>query len=243
MLKQPSEIRSAYADQQTADDYIDTRFTSAWGSVLHDTQVRVVNDVIRRHRVERVLEIAPGPGRLSADVSGFTQGYLCEYNASMLRVARQRLSPASRWRIVQGDAFHLPFGSGRRFDMVYSFRFVRHFEPVERAALYAQIRGALADDGLFVFDAVNERWRRDGADGYPIYDVLYDKETLKQELVEHGFTPLEFVDAMRQMWLQYRIQLLVAPRHAGLARALIQGLEHVPGSPLEWVIVCRRTAA
>jgi SAM-dependent methyltransferase len=240
VLKKPSEIRSAYSDQQTADDYIDTRFTSAWGAVLHATQIGVVNDVIRQHRVNRVLEIAPGPGRLSADVSGFKHGYLCEFNSSMLNVAKQRLAPASGWRIVQGDAFHLPF-TARRFDMIYSFRFVRHFEIAERTALYTQIRDSLADDGLFVFDAVNERWRRGGAEGYPIYDVLYDKETLTRELLDHGFTPVRLVDAMRQMGLQYRVQLLLGPRSAALARAVIRGLEYLPGSPLEWIVVCRRT--
>ena len=114
MLKDPTEIKGAYADTRTAEEYIDKRFVSAWGSVLHASQVKVVNDAIREHRVRRLLEIAPGPARLSQEVSGFEHGYLCEYNESMVQVARKRLARTDgRWTVVRGDAFRLPFGPPR----------------------------------------------------------------------------------------------------------------------------------
>ena len=139
MLKQPGEIRGAYAQTDTAEEYVDKRFASAWGSVVHAAQVRVVNEVIRTYAVKRVLELAPGPARISRDVAGFERGYLCEFNDSMLRVARRRLAGAAiPWQMVRGDAFHLPFKPSLDLDMVYSFRFVRHFEAENHTALYGR---------------------------------------------------------------------------------------------------------
>jgi SAM-dependent methyltransferase len=247
VLKQPGEIRGAYAQTDTAEEYVDKRFASAWGSVVHAAQVKVVNDVIRSHGVKRVLELAPGPARISRDVVGFERGYLCEFNDSMLRVARRRLAgAAARWQIVRGDAFHLPFGPSLDLDMVYSFRFVRHFEADNRAALYRQVRSVLKDGGLFVFDAVNVKVGlpvqiREGRDQYPIYDEFYTPDGLKQELLQHGFTSVSLTDVMRHMTLQQQIQVLVGPRSHGLARRLISLLEYVPGQPLEWVAVYRKT--
>ena len=242
-LKLPDEIRGAYSDADTAEAYIENRFTSAWGSVIHEAQVRVVNEAVRHHGAARVLEIAPGPARLSAEVNGFVRGYLCEFNDSMLRVAKRRLAGDTRWSLVQGDGFRLPFSQSSALDLVYTFRFILHFEQADRSLIYREIRSVLKDDGLLIFDAVNQRGAPAGADRYRIHDVLYTRDMLERELVDHGFTPLSYTDIIRQMWLQYRLQLLVAPRSTRLARLLIRSLERVPGEPLEWVVVCRKTAA
>jgi ubiquinone/menaquinone biosynthesis C-methylase UbiE len=247
VLKQPDEIRGAYSKTSTAEDYIDKRFVSAWGAVLHAAQVKAVNDVIRAHGVKRVLEIAPGPARLSRDVSGFERGYLCEFNESMLQVARRRLEGTNgRWRLVRGDAFHLPLRSLSNLDLVYTFRFIRHFEATDRALLYHQVRSVLRSGGLFVFDAVNVKVGlpsrvRDGLAEYPIYDEFYTRETLERELVQHGFTPMSLIPVIRHMVAQQQIQVLVGPRSNALARRLISMLELVPGHPLEWIVVCRKT--
>jgi SAM-dependent methyltransferase len=246
MLKQPDEIRGAYSETRTAEEYVDRRFASAWGSVMHHAQVNVVNAVIRTHQVQRVLEIAPGPARLSRDVFGFARGYLCEFNESMVEVARRRLAGTNRWHIVRADGFHLPFPPTSNLDLVYTFRFIRHFEGANRTALYRQIRSVLKDRGLFVFDAVTlavglAARKRDGLETHPIYDEFYEPEVLKRELGEHGFTVLSMTDVIRHVRLQHQIQVLVAPRWNGLARQLIKVLEHVPGYPLEWVVVCQKT--
>jgi SAM-dependent methyltransferase len=246
VLKQPEEIQGAYSDTGTAEEYVDKRFTSAWGSVVHAAQVKVVNDVIRTHGVKRALELAPGPARVTRDVVGLERGYLCEFNDSMLRVARRRLAGAAvGWQIVRGDAFHLPFRPLAGLDLVYSFRFIRHFEADHRAALYREVRSVLKDGGLFVFDVVNVKVGlpaqiRDGRDKYPIFDEFYTPDALKAELTQHGFMPLSLTDVIRHMRLQQRIQVLVDPRANALARRLISLLEYVPGQPLEWVAVCRK---
>lgn len=252
-VKDREGIRAAYSTGETAEQYVDRRFASAWGSVMHETQVKVLNRCISTWGVERLLEIAPGPGRLSVDVTGFREGYLCEANDSMLRVAGRRLRevrerngtcPTSRrWHLVRGDAFALPLRGP--FDMVYTFRFIRHFGDDDRAALYAQIHGLLRDGGLLVFDAVNVRvaWParvKEGLDRHPIYDELYRRDALLEEVRANGFEVVSLTEVIRQMTLQQWVQVLVGPRSHGLAKRLIQLLEYVPGQPLEWVVLCRK---
>jgi ubiquinone/menaquinone biosynthesis C-methylase UbiE len=247
VLKQPVEIQSAYSDTGTAEEYVDKRFTSAWGSVVHAAQVALVNGLIQAHQVKRVLELAPGPARLSKEIAGFDRGYLCEFNESMLTVARRRLrGTGRRWQLMRGDGFQLPLKPGLNLDMVYTFRFVRHFEMHDRAVIYQQVRSVLKDRGLFVFDAVNAKIglparRREAPTQYPIYDEFYTPASLRDELLEHGFTLLSLSDVMRHMTVQQQIQVLVGPRSFGLARRLISLLEYLPGQPLEWVAVCQKT--
>jgi SAM-dependent methyltransferase len=246
VLKQPVEIRGAYSATGTAEEYVDKRFASAWGSVVHAAQVTLVNGLIEAHRVKRVLELAPGPARLSKEITGFERGYLCEFNESMLTVARRRLCGTDRrWRLVRGDGFQLPLKPGLDLDMVYTFRFVRHFEMHDRAVIYQQVRSVLKDGGLFVFDAVNATVglparRREGQEHYPIYDEFYTPASLRDELLEHGFTLLSLSDVMRHMSVQQQIQVLLGPRSFGLARRLISWLEYLPGQPLEWIAVCQK---
>jgi SAM-dependent methyltransferase len=219
--------------------------------------VRAVNRIIRQHRVHQVLEVAPGPGRLSCHVSGFERGVLCDANLEMLTVARLRLEqpseaphgPASHthgaWRTVAGDAFRLPFRD--TFDLVYTFRFLRHFEPRDRSRLYAQIGSRLRPGGLFVFDAVNASValpirRNEGNAAYPIYDALYQRESLLHELRQHGFDVLGLIPVMRHMRLQHLIQVVVGPRSTPVAHAAIRWLEWLPGHPLEWIVVAQKSA-
>lgn len=249
MLTTADAIRDAYSTRDTAERYIDQRFTSAWGSVLHATQVRVVNDAIRRHRVRRVLEIAPGPARLSCEIQGFEHGYLCDASAAMLQVARKRLAigrraarPATPWHLVQGDAFHLP--AHAPLDLVCSFRLIRHFGADERAALYRQVRSVLKPAGLFVFDAVNITtalpYRLEDESQRAIYDELFRRVDLIEELKTNGFAPLTLTPVIRHMAVQQWVQLMIAPRWFWLARSLIGLLDRVPGEPLEWIVTCRK---
>ncbi len=210
-------------------------------------------EAIRRHQVKRVLEIAPGPARLSAEVHGFERGCLCDVNVEMLKVATRRLAEAhasgqragdaGKWSPVVGDAFSLPFNE--QFDMVYTFRFIRHFQQKEREQLYGQIRSCLKKGGLLVFDAVNERvagplrMKQDPKD-YPIYDVLYRRNELLQEISDNGFSVLSLAPVMLHISTQQLLQIHLGPRSPALARWLIGALELAPGQPLEWIAVCRR---
>src|SRR4051812_19191608 len=101
-------IRAAYQDEGVARRYVEERFTSPLGALLHDRQRSVLRSVIASHAKPDVLEIAPGPARLTTsviDVAG--QLTLLDASAEMLGEAKRRLSALTintPCTVVRGDA-------------------------------------------------------------------------------------------------------------------------------------------
>jgi ubiquinone/menaquinone biosynthesis C-methylase UbiE len=238
-LSSRAEIQTAYRSPATAEEYVERRFTAELNRLLHNRQVATVQECIDRIAAERVLEIAPGPGRLTRDIR--TPGMLVglEYNEAMIAQGRAACGARVGW--VRGSGFQLPFDQA--FDLVYSFRFIRHFHRADREALYAEIRRVLKPGGYFVFDAVNERvsrpLREADPQAYPIYDELYRPEALRAELRGAGFEPLRLIPVQKCYRWQCRSQVLLGPRAGWLNRAVIRFLERLPWRDgLEWVVVC-----
>lgn len=246
LIRGVDEIRDAYRDDRVAQQYVDRRFVEPLGALLHARQAGVLVNLIQQHRPRRILEIAPGPARLTVEAARVFRGtgLLIDASRQMLAEAGRRLGPGSDWQRIQGDAFQLPFGA--TFDLVYSFRLIRHFEQPERHRLYRQITRVLAPGGLLVFDAVNQivsaPLRQRSAPGeYRHYDAMFTRSALKQEL-EAARLELVALQGVqhRFAWLQ-RLQVLVGPRSRPLTRALLELVDRAPGGePLEWIVVCRR---
>ena len=239
-------IRAAYQDAGVARRYVEERFTTPLGALLHDRQSQVLRRVISAHASPDVLEIAPGPARLTTSVIDVTGRLtLLDASAEMLAEARSRLSGVTvdtNYTLVRGDAFCLPFPS--RFDFVYSFRLIRHFGPDERLRLYREIARVLKPGGRLVFDAVNERVyepMRAIADGKQHFDASLDREALCAELAAAGFEVELLAGVQHRYSTLYQLQVLVAPRSAKLARLAMNVVDRVGGGePLEWVVTCRR---
>jgi ubiquinone/menaquinone biosynthesis C-methylase UbiE len=240
-LATAAEIRDAYRGDKTASGYVRTRFTTPLNRLLHDRQVRAVQRLIRRVRPTSILEIAPGPGRITRDVRPGGTLVCLEYNEGMIAQGRAACGDRATW--VRGDAFRLPFGQG--FDLVYSFRFVRHFHRADRDRLYAEVRRVLRPGGHFVMDAVSARVARPFRDAspeqYPIYDKLYHPDELRDELARSGLEPVALEPVHKLYRWQYRSQVLLGPRANWLNRLLIRALERIPAREgLEWIVTCRR---
>jgi SAM-dependent methyltransferase len=239
-LATEQEIKQSYGGRETAAAYIGKRFASELHRLLHDRQVAAVQQYINRMRPARILEIAPGPGRVTRDLVPSGLLVCLEYNEGMIEHGRSACRQAL-W--VRGDGFRLPFLQG--FDLVYSFRFVRHFRRSDRERLYAEIRRVLNPGGAFIFDAVNERvsWplREANPDEYTIYDEMYHPEALCAELCQAGFGQVELNPVQRWYRWQLRSQVLLGPRANWLNRFVIRALERVPRrNGLEWIVTCRR---
>jgi len=249
VIKGRDAIREAYRDETVAREYVDTRFREPLGALLHARQVTAIRRLIDEKRPSRVLEIAPGPGRLTVDVSKGIDGFvmmpvLVEASAQMLSEARRRLARSSlRWRTLQGDGFTLPFADA--FDLVYVFRLIRHFKSAERALLYRQIAKVLRPGGTLVFDAINEvvsaPLRANAPDEYQHYDALMRPDVLETELAESGLELVSLEGVQRRYPVLARIQTLVAPRSRPVARLAIELVDRFGGgAPLEWIVTCRR---
>jgi ubiquinone/menaquinone biosynthesis C-methylase UbiE len=156
------EIQDYYADRDVAARYVRERFVSELHRLLHDRQVAAVQRLIDRHRPARVLEVAPGPGRVTRDVRPTGRRVCLEFNAGMIEQGRRACDPATcLW--VRGNSFRLPFGEA--FDLAYTFRFLRHFRRGDRSRLYAELRRVLRPGGWLAFDAVNDLERLPRRDG------------------------------------------------------------------------------
>ena len=246
VIRGSDEIRDAYRSDAVAQAYIAERFRQPLGAALHDRQTAALLRVIHQARPDRVLELAPGPARLTVDVTRAFTGQLVMVDNSMqmLREARKRLGPRTQGRSAQADAFALPFRND--FDMVYSFRLIRHFDTAERAALYKQIAQVLKPNGLLVFDAVNrivsEPLRARATPGeYQHFDALLRPEQLRQELADAGFHIVSLEGVQHSFGALQKVQVLVAPRAPRLARQLIGAIDRLGrGEPLEWIVTCRR---
>lgn len=247
MIQGIADIRRAYSDREVARTYIEQRFREPLGALLHARQAAALTRLITARNLRKVLEIAPGPARLTTEVAGVLRGrgVVVEASAAMLHEARRRVQPKppGRWHYINGDAFQLPFRA--EFDLVYVFRLIRHFEAADRARLYAQIARVLRAGGLLAFDAVNEvvsaplRQARPGE--YPLYDALLRPEPLRQELEAAGFEDVRLQGVQRRYRLLFHLQVLVAPRSRALARGMMEMVDRLGGGePLEWIVTCRR---
>ncbi|MBI5136401.1 MAG: class I SAM-dependent methyltransferase [Nitrospirae bacterium] len=241
-------VRSLYQDDKVAGKYLAERFRFSWWRQLHRCQVAAVNRTIAERGAQDVLEVAPGPARLSTEVTGMRRGTLVEASPQMIAVARRRLESAGLthlWDLREGNAFDLS-GLGREFDLVYTFRFIRHFQEPERARFYEQVHRRLRPGGLFLYDAVGkhvrdaqERSVGGRRNGLKVYDVTYASvDELAAEMRRHGFE-LDGAESVLnhfrfQSWLSHKLDD-VAPR---MVERAIHLLDHVASDhPLEWI--CR----
>src|SRR6187455_336592 len=69
VIRGRDEIRDAYRDDDVAEAYIAERFEHPLGAMLHARQLASLAGSIEAHRPGRVLEVAPGPARLTRDVA------------------------------------------------------------------------------------------------------------------------------------------------------------------------------
>jgi ubiquinone/menaquinone biosynthesis C-methylase UbiE len=246
MIQGAVDLRDAYRDDRVASAYVEERFRAPLGALLHDRQVGALRSVIAASRPERVLEIAPGPARLTVDVASLldTPPTLIDASPQMLVQARRRLAAVNQSAtLVEGDAFQLPFTS--MFDLVYTFRLIRHFDDRDRGRLYKQIARVLRPGGHLVFDAVNETVSRPlrekaGPEAHQHFDALLRPEGLIRELREEGFAVERLIGVQHRYPLLLQIQILIGPRSAPLARAAMEVADRLGGEPMEWVVVCRR---
>jgi ubiquinone/menaquinone biosynthesis C-methylase UbiE len=240
-LATEKEIRNAYQGEAVAARYIGERFTNELHGLLHARQVAAVQQAIEQVRPARILEIAPGPGRLTRDIRPPGMLTCLEFNEGMINQGQLACGDRATW--VRGNGFQLPFA--QEFDLVYSFRFIRHFHRADRERLYAEARRVLRVGGLFLMDAVNERisrpLREAHPEEYPIYDKLYQPDEVRQELAGAGFELVRSTPVQKWFRWQSTSQWLLGPRCRWLNGLVIRALELWPRREgLEWIVTCRR---
>ena len=238
-------MRKFYESEKVAENYFDTRFMTPIGKIQHEQHCHFVNSHIVNCGHKRVLEIAVGPARVSAQINipqSFCIGI--DANMSMLEKAKNNLRVArnSSWNLLLSDAYNLPFQSNY-FDCVYTFRFIRHLNPKQRTSFFSEIKRVLKKGGALMFDASNNGYvDKTGV----IYDQTWSKDELISEINKEGFTLIEIVGNIRYYMIQDYLSGLRHLMLDELAYRLIKLLEYskirnsIFEKPLEWLVFCQK---
>jgi ubiquinone/menaquinone biosynthesis C-methylase UbiE len=239
------EIESFYKEDKVVDNYIQSRFETPIGKQMHIEQFSFINNIIKKNKIKKILEIACGPARITSDVENFKEGFAMDSSEGMLKIAKQRLK-TKNWKLSKGDAFNLKF-KPKSFDLVYTFRFIRHFHNDKRKAMYDEIKKLLKDKGLLIFDAVNYEKsysvrKRVGFHKYTIYDILYKKKDLIKEIESNGFEIVHLKPIINHLYLSTAIsKMAVLLKINKVGEEIIRLIEKIPSSkPLEWIVLCRK---
>lgn len=245
-INKHSDLRTYYSNEKISREYINERFTSVIGRILHEKQVAAVNATIKSHQINRILELACGPARLTCDIEGGTYHVAVDGNSNMIAEAQRRLADrgkANQWRLHTADIFEMNLHE--KFDLIYTFRFIRHFKEADRKKIYRKIEHHLSPGGMIIFDVVNrevsERIReKEGKDAYPIYDELYTESQFREEMESIGWRIDRLIPLHpRYDWLR-ALQIYVAPRSTVIAYQLMKWIETaMTANPLEWIAVCQ----
>lgn len=241
-IQQPSQLKEYYQDERVVGDYLRKRTTQPLGSVQHEAQVKFLNRLIAERSPRAVLEVAPGPARLTAELRPVPLGVAAEFSPGMIATARARVAAAGlAWQFVRADAFSLPLAA-ESFDLAFTLRFVRHFSLADRARLYAEFHRVLRPGGALVVDAQNRAVRDSGhVDRHAVYDELYTPDSLRLEVEEHGYRLIELHGVIQHHAWQRRLNRLRSYGLGTVARRLIAALEKVRSrNPSTWMVLCER---
>lgn len=102
-------------------------------------------------RVESVLDLGTGDGRLLALVRGEHPAARClglDASEPMLRRARERLGAEDRVELRKHD-LRLPLALPERFDVVVSGLAIHHLEDGRKRAIFSEIHALLREGGVF----------------------------------------------------------------------------------------------
>ncbi len=251
MAGEEQAVRRLYQDDEVANKYIAERLKFSWWRHLHKCQVNAVNQVVADGAVSDVLEVAPGPARVTAEVTGVRRGTMVEASPQMIAVAERRMAAAGLdkvWEVREGNAFDLS-GLNCEYDFAYTFRFIRHFKEPERRRFYQEIHSRLRPGGLFLFDVVNERVRMQlerasggRNQGLKVYDMTYQSAgQISTELEGCGFETVSITNVLNhfrfQSWLSHKLDDVTID---GIETA-IRLLDKIHSDhPLEWIGLFRK---
>ncbi len=242
-IDQPAELKEYYQDTEVVADYIRKRTAQPLNGAMHVRQVQFLDEVIAARAPRAVLELAPGPARLTAEIRPVPFGIAADFSPGMLQTARRRTEQAGRrWSFMRADAFSLPLRDAQ-LDLAFTLRFVRHFAAADRHRLYQEIRRVLRPGGALVIDAQNRLVRgRDHVTRHAVFDELYTADELRQELEREGFRVLRMEGIIRHHALQRSLNRLRALGLGAVARQMIDAVERLPSAnPSTWMVLSERT--
>lgn len=193
LVKGPAEIKAYYSQFEIAEHYHTDRFIQFPENcidLLERTSIGcIIQDRFKGQRVN-ILDIAPGDGRIMQEDLKYGDCLGVDSSEAMLRVMRQRFQGFDNLKTKALDYFESDMKE--QFDVITTFRYIRHFEYAKRKLLYQKIKSNMTPKGILIFDVPNIKFEmpvrsQNGWDKYNIYDIFTTKEDMAAELEENGF--------------------------------------------------------
>jgi len=159
-----------------------------------------------------VLDFGAGTGLITAHVASKVRRVTAvDVSRAMLEKLASKQELAGKVDILCQDILEHPIG--RRFDLVVSAMAMHHVEDtdllVQRLAEHLEVGGRVA---LADLDAEDGSFHREGTEG--VFHAGFDRDALRSTLEKHGFSDIEFVDAVtvEKEGRRYPVFLVVATR-------------------------------
>ncbi len=154
------DYRSGWKTADAPRAYEEDLAREGWyGGWLERRERELLFDVVDRRlagRTVRHLDFACGTGRIAAALRARVATTTCvDTSPEMLAVARGRVPDAE---FVLGDISEDASLVEGSYDLITAFRFFLNAGAALRGDVFAALRGALADDGVFVFNIHSNAW-------------------------------------------------------------------------------------
>lgn len=186
-------IKNYYSRFTVAEHYTEQRFSSLRDKALDLFERKSIDFLIEKKAGKgwlNILDIASGDGRIVQEDIKYGQCTAMDASVAMLNLVRERFHAVDNLHTREGDYFIDEIEE--KYDIITTFRYIRHFVYKDRRKIYKKICSNLKEDGVLIFDVPNIKFEMvqrqlKGWENYNIYDVFWTKESIINELQDNGF--------------------------------------------------------
>lgn len=180
LIMKKDNMAKYYNDKFIADNYDEHRFSSYPMRTYDELERKSIKILVEKYKFRSfskencIIDIASGDGRVLRTLTPYGSVTAVENSAYMISVSAKKLQTNDKVIYVKSDFFE--FNTTETFDVVTMFRFLRHFDYLDRKIIYSKIHG-LIKDGIVIADFPDKRSETQlreslGWSAFNIYDVF-----------------------------------------------------------------------
>lgn len=193
LVKGQGAMKEYYRNNEVASTYNANRFESFPENCFDLLERKSINIIVEDHFKTgdlKIMDIACGDGRILQEGLKYGECIAIDSSEAMLSIVRKRFEDkADRLKTMHADFFDDKIDT--EFDVITTFRYIRHFEYAKRKQLYDKLKQNLKQNGLLIFDVPNINFEikqklEHGWGSYNIYDVFWQKDDFIDEMSRNG---------------------------------------------------------
>ncbi|MCS7464250.1 glycosyltransferase [Paenibacillus doosanensis] len=194
------EIASYYNDERIAELYDEHRFSSYPMRTFDLLERSAINYLIDKYKSNnqniKLLDIASGDGRVLRELTKYGKVSALENSGFMISVSAKKLDSSSKVTYIKDNFYD--FEPDLKFHVVTIFRFIRHYDYLDRKEIYQKLYNFITDDGIILCEFPNkiaetQLRKQVGWENFNVYDVFWYDFEIEDELSENNF---EIVDSI-----------------------------------------------